>query len=442
MRILLVPSWYPRPGAEHPGSFFREQALMLAGSGHEVEVLAVETAPLGGGRRRGARPGGTARASLEDGIRVTRMLLPSMPRPLGALERRIHRRMISRAARLIEERGAPRIVHAHTVFPGGTAGALLARRWGAPLVITEHRPSTIDSPAFAARAGLIEEAVGEAALVSTVSTGFARALAARYPGTEWLPLELPVPDAFFEAARSRREAGAPVHFAHVSHIDANKRVLETCRAFLDAFPEPGQALLRIAGGSPASVDALRAAIGGEHPSIEFLGRLDRAGVVSLLADSDVFVLASALEAGGTVFSEAQAAGARILATATWAGRFAVEGADGAEERGGITPGRRNGELVPVDDAPALVEAMRRIADPAGYATPEEIRERARARYSEESFTSRWGRLYSALVDGARPGLGAGEHEGAPSAPPAPAPPGEGPAPLEEAPGTAQEKRIP
>lgn len=386
MRILLVPSWYPRPGAEHAGSFFREQALMLASAGHEVEVLAVETAPLGAPRR-----GRTAGTRIEDGIRVTRILAPSAPRPLGALERLIHRRIIEGAARLIEERGAPQIVHAHTVFPGGAAGALLARRWGAPLVITEHRPSTLDSPAFAARSGIIEDAVGAASLLTSVSTGFARALGERYPGTRWLPVELPVPDAFFEAERTAGAPGGPLRFAHVSHIDANKRVLETCRAFLEAFPEPGEAVLRIAGGSPEAISELRARIAAA-PSIEFLGRLGRAGVARLLADTDVFVLASAVEAGGTVFSEAQAAGARILATGTWAGRFAVE------------EGR--GELVPVDDAGALAAAMRRIADPAGYASPDEIRERARERYSEQSFTSRWNGLYSALAAASSPEAGA------------------------------------
>ena len=82
MRILFVPSWYPRPGAKHSGTFFEEQALMLSRAGHEVEVLALETSPLG---RRWQRD--NPRVSVEHGIRIVRLHLPSMPRALGALER-------------------------------------------------------------------------------------------------------------------------------------------------------------------------------------------------------------------------------------------------------------------------------------------------------------------------------------------------------------------
>lgn len=379
MRILFVPSWYPRPGAKHSGTFFEEQALMLSRAGHEVEVLALETSPLG---RRWQRD--NPRVSVEHGIRIVRLHLPSMPRALGALEKQIHRSLIRRAAALFEERGKAQIVHAHTVFPGGVAGGILARRWGVPLVITEHRPSTLESRAFRSRSGVIGQALEQASLLTTVSQGFAQALFAHYPGTRWLPIELPVPDAFFNAERPVKKEEGPLRFAHVSHIDDNKRVIETCRAFLDAFKDSGKAILRIAGGSPEAIESVRAALPSPCPSIEFLGRLERADIVSLLADSEVFVLVSALEAGGTVFSEAQAAGARLIASATWAGCFAFE--------------EGNGELVGVDDAPALVEAMRRICDPSQYATAEQIRERARERYSEQSFVSRWSELYGALVE--------------------------------------------
>ena len=42
--------------------------------------------------------------------------------------------------------------------------------------------------------------------------------------------------------------------------------------------------------------------------------------------------------------------------------------------------------------------MRRICDPSQYANAEQIRERARERYSEQSFVSRWSELYGALVE--------------------------------------------
>ena len=381
MRVCFVPSWYPRPGAEFNGTFFREQALMLAGSGIEMSILAAEPCRVETGRWLAP-----ARLQIEDGMRVVRLELPALPARLASVEARLHRLLLGRAARLLARGGVPDIVHAHTVFPGGTTGARLSELWGAPLVITEHRPSSIDASAFRARRQRIEGAVEGAALLTTVSQGFADALAEHYQGTRWLPIELPVPELFFAQSRAEAAADAPTRFLHVSHIDGNKRVVETCRAFAEAFPEPDSAVLRIIGGDAEAIASAKKRLGAiaERPDLEFLGRRTRDETAGAMASCEVFVLVSAIEAGGTVLSEAQAAGARILASDTWAGGFAV--------REGI------GELVPVDDHRALVEAMRRIAHSEGYASHAEIRERARGRYSECSFVERWTSLYRGLLD--------------------------------------------
>ncbi|WP_115726941.1 glycosyltransferase [Actinomyces culturomici] len=380
MRVCFVPSWYPRPSAPFNGTFFREQARMLADAGHDVSVLSAE--PVRAESRDWiVRP----RLAIEDGLRVVRVDLPTLPRGARLLEERLHRSLLARAARLLEhEVGTPHVVHGHTVFPGGTSAAFLAERWGAPLVLTEHRPSSISAPAFLSRRRRIDAAVGRASLLTTVSSGFASALDARYPRTSWVAIPLPVPDLFFEARRVDREPSAPIRFLHVSHIDDNKRVVETCRAFADAFPEGG-ARLTVIGGTPESIERVRGGLGGEIPAhVEFVGRKPRSEIAAAMAASDVFILVSAVETGGAVFSEAQAAGVRILASATWGGRFAV--------RDGL------GELVPVDDHDALVDAMRRLANDEGYLAPADIRARARERYSESSFTDRWTALYREVTD--------------------------------------------
>ena len=43
MHILIVPSWYPNDEKDISGSFFREQAIALAESGHKISVAYVET---------------------------------------------------------------------------------------------------------------------------------------------------------------------------------------------------------------------------------------------------------------------------------------------------------------------------------------------------------------------------------------------------------------
>lgn len=420
MRILLVCSWYPSAERPFDGSFFAEQARMLAGSGLRVGVLALRQV-------RAEDPAWLAppRAASEDGIVVVRASAPALPPGARRLEPAVHARVARRAARLVEDAfGVPDALHAHTVFPGATVARGLARLWGRPYAITEHRPSTLDSPAFVARCRPIAAAVAGAGALTTVSDGFARRLGEHYGTGEWEAVPLPVPALFFDeplggadsagsadgtgsaggaggagGADSAGGAGGAtaagvVRFVHVSHLDGNKRPGPMCDAFLEAFPHGG-ARLDVVGGSPAQVGALRSAV-GDRPgaaSIRFHGRMDRRGTAREMARADVFVLASAVEAGGTVLSEAQAAGCRLVVTSTWAGEHAVS--------------EGTGLLVPVDDPGALVRAMRRAADPTAFAPADRIRERARARYGEGAFVRRWRRIYASLADGGSGGGGRG-----------------------------------
>ena len=421
MRILLVCSWYPSAERPFDGSFFAEQARMLAGSGLRVGVLALRQV-------RAEDPAWLAapRATSEDGIVVVRASAPALPPGARRLEPAVHARVARRAARLVEDAfGVPDALHAHTVFPGATVARGLARLWGRPYAITEHRPSTLDSPAFVARCRPIAAAVAGAGALTTVSDGFARRLGEHYGTGEWEAVPLPVPALFFDeplggsagvadsaggadgtgsagGADGTGSAGGAggataagvVRFVHVSHLDGNKRPGPMCDAFLEAFPHGG-ARLDVVGGSPAQVGVLRSAV-GDRPgaaSIRFHGRMDRRGTAREMARADVFVLASAVEAGGTVLSEAQAAGCRLVATSTWAGEHAVS--------------EGTGLLVPVDDPGALVRAMRRAADPTAFAPADRIRERARARYGEGAFVRRWRRIYASLADGGRGGGGRG-----------------------------------
>lgn len=411
MRILLVCSWYPSAERPFDGSFFAEQARMLAGSGLRVGVLALRQV-------RAEDPAWLAppRAASEDGLVVVRASAPALPPGARRLEPAVHARVARRAARLVEDAfGVPDALHAHTVFPGATVARGLARLWGRPYAITEHRPSTLDSPAFVARCRPIAAAVAGAGALTTVSDGFARRLGEHYGTGEWEAVPLPVPALFFDeplggadsagSAEGTGSAGGAggaggataagvVRFVHVSHLDGNKRPGPMCDAFLEAFPHGG-ARLDVVGGSPAQVGVLRSAV-GDRPgaaSIRFHGRMDRRGTAREMARADVFVLASAVEAGGTVLSEAQAAGCRLVATSTWAGEHAIS--------------EGTGLLVPVDDPGALVRAMRRAADPTAFAPADRIRERARARYGEGAFVRRWRRIYASLADGGRGGGGRG-----------------------------------
>ncbi|MDN5599219.1 MAG: glycosyltransferase [Brachybacterium sp.] len=381
MRVLIVPSWYP--DAEQPlnGSFFREQAAMVAEAGHEVTILAPRMIPLT--RWRADAP------TLEhDGdLTVIRVTVPALPKFLQRAEQELLGGLAERAYRSVHE-ALPDVIHAHSVTPGLLIAQDLGVRWGCGVVVTEHRPSSLTVARSPQRRAHLLHALADAAVVATVSEPFSEAIAEHYdiPRPEVIPL--PVPGPFFESVTSAAEECSPYTFLHVSNLLPNKRVEETIGAFGRAT-ETIEARLLIAGGAPQRVEELRAHVEaiGLAERVEVLGSVDREHLPDLMARCHCLVLASAVEAGGTVLGEARATGLSTIATATWGGRTWVDPVSGI--------------VVPVDDPTALSEAMVTMARERKAMRREErdsARAGARDTFSTGAFTTRQVEMYRRAAD--------------------------------------------
>lgn len=106
-----------------------------------------------------------------------------------------------------------------------------------------------------------------------------------------------------------------------------------------------------------------------------------------MARCHCLVLASAVEAGGTVLGEARATGLSTIATATWGGRTWVDPVSGI--------------VVPVDDPTALSEAMVTMARERKAMRREErdsARAGARDTFSTGAFTTRQVEMYRRAAD--------------------------------------------
>ena len=386
MRVLVIPSWYPTAQEPLNGSFFREQAAMVAAAGHEVTLLVPRLVPLP--RWRGA-----ATTIEHDGaLRVIRFAAPALPRPLQRLEQELLGHLAEAAHRTATEE-LPDVLHAHSVLPGLLVAQDLAVRWGRGVVLTEHRPSSLSAARSAARRAHLLHALADAAVVATVSDPFAEAIGAHYDIARPEVIPLPVPDAFHAARPAGSEAAAregaaaegpaPYTFLHVSNLVPNKRVEETIDAFARAAAT-APARLVIAGGTAERVAQLGAHAErlGVAERVELLGRVERDRLPALMARCHCLVLASAVEAGGTVLGEARSAGLAVIATDTWAGRAWVD--------------PRSGRVVPTDDPAALVDAMTAMTEAAAATSPadrEAIRARAREIFSQEAFVTRQVGMY-------------------------------------------------
>ncbi len=158
-------------------------------------------------------------------------------------------------------------------------------------------------------------------------------------------------------AWARRLGGSPgLLVVYVGRLVASKRVDVLLRAFAEAaFPN---AHLVVAGEGPLA-ERLRA---DAPPSVTFTGFLQTPEVALLLRAADVAVVPSSDEPWGAVVLEAVASGTPVLATDVVASAREVAAYGGAR-------------LTPVDDVPALAEALRAAADSE---TLEELRRGARA----------------------------------------------------------------
>jgi len=222
------------------------------------------------------------------------------------------------------------------VFPGIHVGRYAAERWGAALAITEHRPSSTDRSVHGWRYRALRRDLRRAPGRAVVSTPFAEVLRDYWRLGEWRSIALPVNDEVFDVPRPANQDrhgdnARALTVCHVSHLGRNKRPEETIRAVArlaraDVAAGREATRLLLVGGEAHEIEPLRelARAEGIEQTSTFTGRVPHDEVSGLMASSDVFVLASEVEAGGTVLAEAQALGLACVATPTGAGRFMVE----------------------------------------------------------------------------------------------------------------------
>lgn len=378
MRIIMVPSWYPDATHLFNGSFFPEQAQMFIKAGYEVEILVPQL--VYAHHWRGYR----ISDCVEQGIRVVRVNLPVFPQGIRAAEKSIWHRGLQKVSKFLAAQNYD-LLYAHTAYPGAIVADFIAHQYRVPFFLLEHRPSTMQTNIRGIRRKWLKRAVWQADAAASVSRKFAELIPAfwQQPHQSWQVVDLPVPNYYFELTH---HSYPEFTFLHVSHLDKGKKVADILQAFALILSTGQDARLRIVGGEGQELAQLKQ-IALDLKVAEktvFTGRVSRQTVGQEMANADCFVLASDMEAGGTVLSEAQAVGTPIICTDTWAGINAVT-AD-------------NGLLVRVGDRVAIADAMGAImrGKKAGRYERLAIKEKAKMRYSEQSFINKHQEIFAQI----------------------------------------------
>lgn len=382
MKILILSRWYPDPDDPIPGSFVRDQALALSRAGASVTVLHPEVtgflSPL------------PARVTSyhEEGVTVlqarARSPLPRIERAYDWMTERLVRRLEERALR----EGKPDLIHAHVSYPSGIAALRLARRWGVPLVVTEHYApfSRLVAHPWARRRAL--EALEGADAVLAVSTALAQAMQAqgvRRP-IEVLPNVVDV--ARFAPTPLPEQAG--LNLVSVGGLVPNKdhaTLLEALRLFVAERPDQDIRLTLVGDGFlRPQLEAMARAKGLEQ-HVRFKGALPREEVARALSESHALVMSSVVETFCVAAAEALCAGRPVVSTRSGGPEDFLD--------------ESTGEWAAVGDPRDLAQALHRLVERLSEFDAERLARDACRRFSPEAVAQQLLGIYARILESPR-----------------------------------------
>lgn len=346
MHILEVPSFFQ----PHGGLFCLEQAKALKNLGHEVRIVSnVQlgiTVELHDYFMLSYR-----RYEYEmDGITVYQSYQRGLPKVIRYNVKRWVAIVRSMFAQYVEKYGRPDIIHAHCAKWAGYAAMLISREYGIPYVITEHLSKTIFDDEFRLvgntpwQIPLLTEAYQHAAKVLSVSDELPERLSVYFgKDYQWETVSNIVDTLFYQYRQREPLQGRAFRFCCLANYIPLKGYDVLFSAFRKLRKEGLNVELHIAGRGTDTASCRNQLT----DSMFTHGLMDRQAVRQLLYVSDALVLASRSEAQPLVLLEAMSTGIPVVSTEVIPQNLRLEGGC---------------FIVPVDNADALADAMKHVAE--------------------------------------------------------------------------------
>ena len=311
LHVLVIPTWYPKGRDALIGIYHKTFCKVLAETGKaKVNMLYVD--------------------------RVGVKQLPQYPFMKKEYEEACEgytmyaRRMLSRAKisfkwqtrayakamekaflSYVEKEGKPDILHAHVAVPAGYGAALIGKKYGIPVLLTEHAFSPWAKPESQEFARF----VAKNAKITTVSTFLQNMLREKYDtDSEILPNV--VDTSVFEKPRVLLNDGV-YRLLTISALRYGKFVDVTIKALrlLRDRGEIGKFEFTVIGDGQTEDVYKQAAIDLEMTDcVKFVGRKTPAEAAEYLTHADTLVIASDFETFGIPALEALAAGVPVVCT--------------------------------------------------------------------------------------------------------------------------------
>ena len=320
--ILVLSHMYPRDYHPAGGGFVHEQVKALRGVGYDVRVLSGE--PHWINTLNPAKIFRGFRGALVKPVWNEFEGVPVLKFPYvvsNALPFQTHAftysKGLKRVIAAVKRDFDFELVHAHTSYTDGTAGAIIADTYRVPLVLTEHTGpfSTLTRTPFLRRA--TTRALQRADTVITVSKTLGDDVKRELSLDAYHPI-LVIPNVvdtnLFRPLPPRSQDNL-LRAIWVGHFVEVKRVPDLLRAFQKARLSEPRLRLRLVGTGEGELEvrSIVAQCGlAEH--VEFAGHVKTSDLPREYANADFLVISSRTETFGVVAIEAMSCGKPVLTT--------------------------------------------------------------------------------------------------------------------------------
>lgn len=382
MRVLVVTRWYPTRENTYAGIFVREHAKAVRSCGNEVSVLHVTGVS---DRSRGIwQLEEEVDPEITEGIPTFRVSHRAIP--IRGMSYPIYLWSAVRAFRRLRALGfEPDVIHAH-VYDAGVPAVIIGKRYGIPVVVTEHFTGFPCRTLNGAAVRKARYAFENADRVLPVSTYLRQAIEAYDIKAKFEIVPDVLDTSLFFYASQGSGKGDQKRLIFVGNLEPTEH---------KGFPTLLNALIRlgerrrdwcldvVGEGSEREEYERRVANAGLPVSIVFYGAQRKQEIAEMMRHSDIFVLPSRMETFGCVLAEALASGLPIVSTSV-----------------GSVPGlvpSGAGILVPPDDPAALADALDDVLSNLGSYDREAIAAGARDQYSFEAVGAKLQAIYESVL---------------------------------------------
>lgn len=387
IHILIIPSWYPTPKNPINGIFFLEQAQALQKAGYRVNVLVPpDLKSLRLLKKIQSTSDLNQKISIEiyQGLKTYRASAWNwFPRPKHCFNKYLVRLYgLQFFESYLRNEGKPDIIHAHSIFYGGSLATQLGQKWQIPVVLTEHSSALIMQEITTAKSNVIKETLPRIDKVLTVGKPLADVLSPYQPQSPIVILGNSIDVEHFHRLKEEIPQ-EPFTFSMVAFLTKNKGGDKLILAFSQAFKD-SKVNLNI-GGDGKEREELEQLVSNLkiENQVNFLGMLSRQEVCHLFQNSHAVISSSYVETFGVNLIEAMACGKPVIATRSGGPEMFVN--------------NTNGILVPPGDVDALAEAMQTMVETYDHYDPEQIRAECVSRFSEAAIIRQLEKIYQDAI---------------------------------------------